>query len=281
MWKEDFMLQEDTMDLGKLLSILWQKKKIVISLIALCTVLAGVVASVLPKEYTSKVIIQIDYSDMGTGYAVATSIIDDIELVKSNKVLLPVIEQVFDGVSQENKPDAESFTKKYLDIKNLRESRLVIISAKGRTPQEAEYIAEHVATNFLELKNNFSEENKSLVVNAFDKCIEEAAEEVNVAESAFQKYIEEHENYISGDLEYQKLSREAEAKKAAYENLVVQAGNAKIQQYGRFVQIVDPANLPDENKPSAPRKKLIIAIGFLIGCMISLGYGLVLCKKIA
>lgn len=275
------MLQEDTMDLGKLLSILWQKKKIVISLIALCTVLAGVVASVLPKEYTSKVIIQIDYSDMGTGYAVATSIIDDIELVKSNKVLLPVIEQVFDGVSQENKPDAESFTKKYLDIKNLRESRLVIISAKGRTPQEAEYIAEHVATNFLELKNNFSEENKSLVVNAFDKCIEEAAEEVNVAESAFQKYIEEHENYISGDLEYQKLSREAEAKKAAYENLVVQAGNAKIQQYGRFVQIVDPANLPDENKPSAPRKKLIIAIGFLIGCMISLGYGLVLCKKIA
>lgn len=273
------MLQEDTMDLGKLLSILWQKKKIVISLIALCTVLAGVVASVLPKEYTSKVIIQIDYSDMGTGYVVANSIINDIELVKSNKVLLPVIEQVFDGVSQENKPDAESFAKKYLDIKNLRESRLVIISAKGRTPQEAEYIAEHVATNFLELKNNFSEENKSLVVNAFDKCIEEAAEEVNVAESAFQKYTEEHEIYISGDLEYQKLSREAEAKKAAYENLVVQAGNAKIQQYGRFVQIVDPANLPDENKPSAPRKKLIIAIGFLIGCMISLGYGLVLYKK--
>lgn len=273
------MLQEDTIDWGKLLSILWQKKKIVISLIAVCTILAGVVAFVLPKEYTSKVIIQIDYSDMGTGYVVATSIMDDIELVKSNEVLLPVIEQVFDGVSQENKPDAGSFAKKYLDIKNLRESRLIIISAKGRTPQEAEYIAEHVATNFLELKNNFSEENKSLVVNAFDKCIEEAAEEVNVAEIAFQKYTEEHKNYISGDLEYQKLSMEVEAKKAAYENLVVQAGNAKIQQYGRFVQIVDPANLPDENKPSGPRKKLIIAIGFLIGCMISLGYGLVMYKR--
>lgn len=273
------MLQEDTIDWGKLLSILWQKKKIVISLIAVCTILAGVVAFVLPKEYTSKVIIQIDYSDMGTGYVVATSIIDDIELVKSNEVLLPVIEQVFDGVSQENKPDAGSFAKKYLDIKNLRESRLIIISAKGRTPQEAEYIAERVATNFLELKNNFSEENKSLVVNAFDKCIEEAAEEVNVAEIAFQKYTEEHKNYISDDLEYQKLSMEVEAKKAAYENLVVQAGNAKIQQYGRFVQIVDPANLPDENKPSGPRKKLIIAIGFLIGCMISLGYGLVMYKR--
>lgn len=273
------MLQEDTIDLGKLLFILRQKKKIVISLITLCTVLAGVVATVLPKEYTSQVIIQVDYSDMGTGYVVAPSILSDIELLHSNEVLLPVIEQVFGGVSQENKPDAGSFAKKYLDIKNVKGTQLVKISAKGRNPQEAEYIAEHVATNFIELKNNFTEENESLVVTAFDKCIGEAAEEVNAAEIVRQKYIEEHKNYISDDLEYQKLSREIEAKKAAYENLVVQAGNAKIQQYGKFVQIVDPANLPDENKPSGPRKKLIIAIGFLIGCMISLGYGLLLYKR--
>ena len=45
------------------------------------------------------------------------------------------------------------------------------------------------------------------------------------------------------------------------------------------IQVVDPANLPDEEKPSGPRKKLIAAIGFVIGCMISLGYGLVLYKR--
>lgn len=273
------MMQEETIDLGKLLFILWRKKKIVISLIAVCTALAGAVASVLPKEYTSQVMMQFVYSDMGTGSVVTTSIVNDMELVKSNEVLLPVIEQVFDGVSQENKPDAGNFAKKYLDVKNVRGTQLVTISAKGRTPREAEYIAEHVATNFLELRNKLDGKNKSLVVTAFDECIKDAANEVDTAEAALKKYTVEHENYTLSDLEYQKLNRDVEAKKAAYEDLVVQAGKAKIQLYGRFAQIVNPAALPDEDKPSGPRKKLIIAIGFVIGCVISIGYGLVLYKK--
>lgn len=273
------MMQEEMIDLGKLLYILWRKKKIVIGLIAVCTVLADGVTFILPKEYTSQVTIQFFYSDMGTGSVVATSIVDDMELMKSNEVLLPVIEQVFDGVSQENKLDAESFAKKYLDIKNLRGTHLVKISAKGATPQEAAYIAEHVATNFLELRNKIRWKDKSMVVNALDECIKDAANEVNIAETVLEKYAAEHENYTSDDLEYQKLEREVEAKKAAYEDLVVQAGKAKIQLYGRFAQIVNPANLPDEDKPSGPRKKLIMVIGFLIGCMISLGYGLVQYKK--
>lgn len=118
-----------------------------------------------------------------------------------------------------------------------------------------------------------------MVVTAFNECIKDAANEVDAAEAVLKKYTVEHENYTSDDLEYQKLDREVEAKKAAYEDLVVQAGKAKIQLYGRFAQIVNPANLPDEDKPSGPRKKLIMVIGFLIGCMISLGYGLVQYKK--
>jgi uncharacterized protein involved in exopolysaccharide biosynthesis len=45
------------------------------------------------------------------------------------------------------------------------------------------------------------------------------------------------------------------------------------------IQIIDPANLPDEDKPAGPRKKLITAIGFVIGCLISFGYGLIQYKR--
>lgn len=45
------------------------------------------------------------------------------------------------------------------------------------------------------------------------------------------------------------------------------------------IQIIDEANLPDEDKPSAPRKKLIAAIGLVLGCMIAFTYSLVMYKR--
>ena len=82
-------------------------------------------------------------------------------------------------------------------------------------------------------------------------------------------------------LEYKKLAREAGIKQEIYNNLTKQIEQAKSQQTmeSMDIQVVDPANLPDEEKPSGPRKKLIAAIGFVIGCMISLGYSLVLYKR--
>ncbi len=42
------------------------------------------------------------------------------------------------------------------------------------------------------------------------------------------------------------------------------------------VQVVDPANMPEEDKPSGPKKKLITLIGMAIGCVITLIWGFVI-----
>ena len=82
-------------------------------------------------------------------------------------------------------------------------------------------------------------------------------------------------------LEYKKLAREAGLKQEIYNNLTKQIEQAKIQQTmeSMDIQVVDPANLPDEDKPSGPRKKLITLAGMVLGCMVSLGYSLVLYKR--
>ena len=54
---------------------------------------------------------------------------------------------------------------------------------------------------------------------------------------------------------------------------------AKIQQSSIFIQVMDTANMPDVNNPSGPKKTLLVAIGFMIGCVIALGYGLILYKR--
>ena len=279
--KQEDVRQEDTIDLGRLMSIIIASKKVVLCIIAACTAIAVVVACTLPKEYTSQTTVQVMDCDMGPTSAVKDTIVidmaNDMELLRSEGILRPVIEQVFSDVQPENRPDSESFAKKHLDIKNIRSTQIIKISAKGRTPQEAQYVAENVAANFVAMKSKANEEKKAVVTSVFDESIRNAVKEANDAVNALDKYAAEHGN--NAGLEYQRLAREVEAKKAAYEALVVQAEQAKIQQSGKFARIVDEANLPDENNPSGPKRKLITVIGFVIGCMIALGYGLLLYKK--
>ena len=443
--------EEDTIDLGRLLSIIVAKKKVIGGIVAVCTVLAIVISLLLPKTYTSQVTVQTASGDMGMGGAAAAmaaitggsmtsgKAATYMELMKTRVVLEPIIEQVFDDIEPDKRLDAENFAKKNLNIANTKGTQLISVEAKGRTPEEAKYIADNVVGNFLGLMTTLNKENKSLVVSFLDERIATAKKEADESAQALEEYSKAHKLYGPGEqtaaqleksaayektlgelavtkmaqqarlssvasqlgeqnsdamkynmadapsvqrlhnaiidketelvkmrmlyqekhpsvvravteleelnrqlsdevqkvvssqavnvnenqaelqmaryqaatalavataseakvhalqnkadedmagmaddiLEYQKLAREAGIKQEIYNNLTKQIEQAKIQQTmeSMDIQVVDPANLPDEDKPSGPRKKLIAAIGFVIGCMISLGYSLVLYKR--
>lgn len=82
-------------------------------------------------------------------------------------------------------------------------------------------------------------------------------------------------------MEYMRLSRDSKVKNEVYLNLVKQYEQNKIQaaMESMDIQIIDAANLPDIEKPVAPRKKLITAAGFLIGCFLAFGYSIILYKR--
>ena len=82
-------------------------------------------------------------------------------------------------------------------------------------------------------------------------------------------------------MEYMRLSRDSKVKNEVYLNLVKQYEQNKIQaaMESMDIQIVDVANLPDIEKPVAPRKVLITAIGFLIGVLLAMGYGLLVYRR--
>ncbi len=443
--------EEDTIDLGRLLSIIVANKKVTGGIVAVCTVLAIVISLLLPKEYTSQVTVQAASGDMGMGGAAAAmaaitggsmtsgKAATYMELMKTRVVLDPIIEQVFDDIEPEDRLDAENFAKKKLNIANTKGTQLISVEAKGRTPEEAKYIADNVVGNFLGLMTTLNKENKSLVVSFLDERIATAKKEADESAQALEEYSKEHKlygpseqtaaqleksaayektlgelavtkmaqqaklssvasqlgeqnsdamkynmadapsvqklhnaiidketelvkmrmlyqekhpsvvraiaeleelnNQLSAEvqkvvssqavnvnenqaelqmaryqaatalavataseakvqalqnkadedmagmaddiLEYQKLAREAGIKQEIYNNLTKQIEQAKIQQTmeSMDIQVVDPAKLPDEKKPSGPRKKLITAIGMVIGCMVSLGYSLVLYKR--
>jgi len=82
-------------------------------------------------------------------------------------------------------------------------------------------------------------------------------------------------------MDYMRLSRDSKVKNEVYLNLVKQYEQNKIQaaMESMDIQIIDPANLPDIEKPVAPRKKLIAVAGILIGCFLAFGYSFILYKR--
>lgn len=444
--------EEDTIDLGKLFAIIVDRKKIFGGIVAGFTLLALVISLLLPKEYTSQVTVQSSSSgmDMG-GAAMAMAALTGgnlsggkaesyMAMMKTRVVLDPIIEQVFDDIDKEDRLDAEEFAKKKLNLVNTKGTQLISVEAKGRTPEEAQYIAENVVNNFLHLMTSLNKENKSLLVSFLDERIDVAKKEADDSAQALEVFSKEHKIYgpeeqtkaqleksaayektlgelavqkmaqqaslssISAQLgeqnsdaleyamtdnpsvqkihntiveketelvklrilyqdkhpsvvnalaeldklnqqlnsevqkavasqavaisetqaelqlaryqaatalaatqasesqvqslqnksdedmagmaddilEYQKLYREATIKQEIYNNLTKQIEQAKIQQTmeSMDIQIVDPANLPDEEKPSFPKKKIFAVAGFIIGLIVSLIYSMVLYKRL-
>lgn len=444
--------EEETIDLGKLFAIIMDKKKLFGGIVTGCTLLALVISILLPKEYTSQVTVQSSSSgmDMGSAAMAMAALTGGnlsggkaesyMAMMKTRVVLDPIIEQVFDDIDKEDRLDAEEFAKKKLNLVNTKGTQLISVEAKGRTPEEAQYIAENVVNNFLHLMTSLNKENKSLLVSFLDERIDVAKKEADDSAQALEVFSKEHKIYGPEDqvkaqleksaayektlgelavqkmaqqaslssisaqlgeqnsdaleyamtdnpsvqkihntiveketelvklrilyqdkhpavvnalaeldklnqqlnsevqkavasqavaisetqaelhlaryqaatalavaqasesqvqalqnksdedmagmaddiLEYQKLYREATIKQEIYNNLTKQIEQAKIQQTmeSMDIQIVDPANLPDEEKPSFPKKKIFAVAGLILGLILSLIYSMVLYKRV-
>lgn len=118
---------------------------------------------------------------------------------------------------------------------------------------------------------------------------EQANAQVSIAvaqasESAIQERKAEKEKELEQFpqevLEYLNLQRDTAIKEEIYTGLVKQCESKKIQEVmeSMDIQIVDPANLPEEDRPAFPVKKIVVAVGLLIGLIVSFVYSLVIYK---
>jgi len=439
---------EDSIDLGRLFWVMGRHKAVIFGIVGICTAVAAVIAFALPKQYESTTLVQTSNavaSSTGAaalaalgGASTSSPTINYIELMKSRTVLEPIIDSLdFEGT--EKKPDAKSFAKKYLDIKNTKGTNLIEVSARWGTPEEAQRISQTVVDNFLLMQTDMSRQTQSLLVTFLEKRIDEAKEASEKAEAkllafskthkiyspddqvkhvlnqmlAFDKsmadfevsiksgqasldaanaaleeqkmssraynvsdnmivqglrsqiiakqvelvglrqnYTEKHpsvqraeeelhqlENSLHSEvvasvdsnavtlnptqsellkqqalaavglavskaskkaveeewgkkeeelgklpddvLEYARLQRDVTIQNEVYLNLVKQSEQHKIQaaKESMDIQIVDAANLPDIQRPVAPRKKLITAIGFVVGVLFAMGYSLLVYRR--
>lgn len=199
----------DTIDLKKLFSLMNEKKMIVIAIIVFCTIIATIVAFVLPKSYQSTTLVRVKSSSSSmSGYAaIATGFGIDIgggssgspesyiELMKSREVLEPIIAELDLPEETKEKMTAAGFAKSNLEITNIKKTELITIAAYGKTPEEAQMISQGVADNFLALMTKLNKEDNSTTLKFLDERIKIAKEEMETAENKLAAYQQEHKIY--------------------------------------------------------------------------------------
>ena len=442
---------EDSIDLSRLYHIMCEHKPAIFCIVGICTLVALVISFLLPKQYESTTLVQtrtatkMDISGAASamaalglgGGSVSSPTMNYIELMKSRTVLDPIIDSIDFGTGK--KPDAKSFAKGYLDIKNTKGTNLIEVTARGKSPEEAQRISQTVVDNFLLMQTDMNQQTQSLLMKFLDERIHGTKKEAEDVEDELAQFSREHKVYspeeqakavieqmasydkeigkaeveaasaqaslsaaneklgeqksgskaynISDNstvqrlrdqivskrvelagleqnytelhpsvqkaqkeldqlraslnaevissvdsgattlnpthselskeralasvnhavakaseqalkaqrskreeelgtfpddvAEYMRLTREVKIKNEVYANLVKQYEQNRLQaaMESMDIQIIDPANLPDIDQPAAPRKKLITAIGFALGILLSMGYGLLIYKR--
>ena len=199
----------DTIDLKKLFSLMIEKKMIVIAIIVFCTIIATIVAFVLPKSYQSTTLVRVKsgsssmsgYAAMAAGFGIdigggsSGSPESYIELMKSREVLEPIIAELDFPEETKEKMTAAGFAKSNLEITNIKKTELITIAAYGKTPEEAQMISQGVADNFLALMTKLNKEDNSSTLKFLDERIKIAKEEMETAENKLAAYQQEHKIY--------------------------------------------------------------------------------------
>lgn len=204
---------EESIDLSRLFQIMVIQWKTVVGIVLIFTVLAFIVSLLLPKGYESTALVQtrsmanrLDTSSIGASMAASALGIDSlgstptlnyVELMKSRTVLDPIIDSL--DYDKEDRPDADKFAKDNLDIQNTKGTNLISVTAKGKTPEEAQRIAQTIVDNFLLMQTDMNQQTQSLLVKFLDARIVDTKNELEQAEKKLADFSREHKIYSPED----------------------------------------------------------------------------------
>ena len=200
--------KEESIDLGKLWQVTKAHKKVVGGIIVGCTLVSVIASFVWPKTYESTTTVQTRMTGTqlasGGAAAMAASLglgnassptMTYVELMKSNTVLQPIIDELDWPADDKEFLTPAKFAKSNLKIENTKQTNLITVTAKGKTPEEAQMISQHVVDNFLDMMTDMNKETQSLLVTFLNERIDQAKQESDDAAKKFAEYQKEHKIY--------------------------------------------------------------------------------------
>lgn len=247
------MDKEESIDLRELMQTVSRHKKIICAIIVVCTAIAMIAAFfILPKTYESTTLVRAKSSSSAAalllaGSGAGTSATKGyMELMKSRTILEPIISAIDLPEKEKEAMTAEKFAKANLVIENTKGTDLILITAKGKSPEEAQQISQGIVDGFLSMMTQLNKNEQSLMIKFLSQRINETKKEAEVAARKLEDFSKNNKLYAPGeqakaildkiaafDKESVKLQVQEQSTQAQLENVTAQLSkqNANIKAY--------------------------------------------------
>ena len=213
--------------------IIQENKHILLYLMIGILIISLLLAFLLPKKYTSNVMIQVkpQNGSLSTlannsallslaGISVGDSVLDYMSLLKSSRVIDPVIKKLDNADAENEKFDADDFVKKYMQIDNPRGTSILSFTITADSPENAQRIAQDVVDSLQDTIAGVGSTQDSTLIKILGKKNEDAKHKMDADVAALEKYKQENGVFIPNEQEKILLEQAAGYEKAKSDETV-------------------------------------------------------------
>ena len=254
--------------------IIKEYKKLLLVLMGGIFVIFLLLAFLLPKQYQSSVMIQVKpkagaFGALANNTALLTlagissgdSVLDYMSVLKSDKVINPVIKKLDNEDAEKEDFDADDFVKKYMQVDNPRGTSILSFTITADSPENAQRIAGDVVESLKNAIADVSNVQDSTLVKILEKKNEAAKQKMDADMAILEKYKQENGVFSPTEQEKILLERTSGYEKAkAEETVKINTNNAVLgsieaQIDSQNQKLVD-SQMADNSEIQSIRKEL-------------------------
>ena len=195
------------------------------------------------------------------GISSGDSVLDYMSVLKSDKVINPVIKKLGNEDAEKENFDADDFVKKYMQVDNPRGTSILSFTITADSPENAQRIAGDVVESLKNAISDVSSAQDSTLVKILEKKNEAAKQKMDADVAALEKYKQENGVFSPTEQEKILLERTSGYEKAkAEETVKINTNNAVL---GSIESQIDSQNqklvdsqMADNSEIQSIRKEL-------------------------
>lgn len=214
--------------------IIQNHKRFLLYLMGGILIIFLLLAFLLPKKYTSSVMIQVKPQSGSlnsmminnaallslAGISTGGSVLDYMSLLKSDRVINPVIKKLDNEDAEDERFTAEDFVKKYMQIDNPRGTSILSFTITADSPENAQRIAQDVVDSLQDTIAGVGSTQDSTLIKILGKKNEDAKHKMDADLAALEKYKQENGVFIPNEQEKLLLEQAAGYEKAKSDETV-------------------------------------------------------------
>ena len=254
--------------------IIIEYRKLLLALMVVVLAVFFLLAYLLPKQYTSNVMIQVKPQNSTlsalsnssallslVGISTGDSVLDYMTLLKSDRVINPVIKKLDNADAIDESFDADNFVKKYMQIDNPRGTSILSFTITADSPENAQRIAGDVVESLKNAISDVSSAQDSTLVKILEKKNEAAKQKMDADVAILEKYKQENGVFSPTEQEKILLERTSGYEKAKAEETVkintnsAVLGSIEAQIDSQNQKLVD-SQMADNSEIQSIRKEL-------------------------